>query len=111
MTGNKILIIEDNELNLELATDLLEVNGFVVAPARTAEEGNSNPWLMKTSARRRSAAKVRGSYSLGVKGSPFSAEAPGALRVTSCFDASLRHSSTARIPGPAISAPTWSAQW
>ena len=39
MTGKKILIIEDNELNLELATDLLEVNGFVVASARTAEEG------------------------------------------------------------------------
>ncbi|HKW28590.1 MAG TPA: response regulator [Verrucomicrobiae bacterium] len=39
MTGNKILIIEDNQLNLELATDLLEVNGFVVASAQTAEEG------------------------------------------------------------------------
>ena len=37
MTGKKILIIEDNELNLELATDLLAVHGFVVAPARTAE--------------------------------------------------------------------------
>src|ERR1039457_7546559 len=39
MTGNKILIIEDNQLNLELATDLLEANGFGVASARTAEEG------------------------------------------------------------------------
>jgi CheY-like chemotaxis protein len=39
MTGNKILIIEDNILNLELATDLLEANGFVVASAPTAEEG------------------------------------------------------------------------
>jgi CheY-like chemotaxis protein len=39
MTGNRILIIEDNLLNLELATDLLEVNGFVVSSARTAEEG------------------------------------------------------------------------
>jgi CheY-like chemotaxis protein len=39
MTGNKILIIEDNRLNLELATDLLEANGFVVASAATAEEG------------------------------------------------------------------------
>src|SRR5580698_6817449 len=38
MTG-KILIIEDNLLNLELATDLLEANGFSVASARTAEEG------------------------------------------------------------------------
>jgi len=39
MTRNKILIIEDNLLNLELATDLLEANGFVVWSARTAEEG------------------------------------------------------------------------
>ncbi len=39
MTGNKILIIEDNLLNLELATDLLEANGFAVDSARTAEEG------------------------------------------------------------------------
>jgi len=39
MTGKEILIIEDNLLNLELATDLLEANGFVVHPAQTAEEG------------------------------------------------------------------------
>jgi CheY-like chemotaxis protein len=39
MTGEKILIIEDNLLNLELATDLLEANGFVVSSAQTAEEG------------------------------------------------------------------------
>ena len=39
MTGNKILIIEDNLLNLELATDLLEANGFVVYSAPAAEEG------------------------------------------------------------------------
>jgi CheY-like chemotaxis protein len=39
MTGHKILIIEDNLLNLELATDLLEANGFAVSSARTAEEG------------------------------------------------------------------------
>ncbi len=39
MTGNKILIIEDNLLNLELATDLLEANGFYVYSAPTAEEG------------------------------------------------------------------------
>jgi len=39
MTEKKILIIEDNQLNLELATDLLEVNGFEVASAQTAEEG------------------------------------------------------------------------
>jgi CheY-like chemotaxis protein len=39
MTGKKILIIEDNLLNLELASDLLEANGFVVSSAQTAEEG------------------------------------------------------------------------
>jgi CheY-like chemotaxis protein len=39
MTGNKILIIEDNPLNLELAADLLEANGFTVHSAQTAEEG------------------------------------------------------------------------
>ena len=39
MTQNKILIIEDNLLNLELAADLLEANGFVVSSAQTAEEG------------------------------------------------------------------------
>ena len=39
MTDNKILIIEDNLLNLELAADLLVANGFVVSSARTAEDG------------------------------------------------------------------------
>src|ERR1035438_3068833 len=39
MTGHSLLIIEDNLLNLELATDLLEANGFAVASAPTAEEG------------------------------------------------------------------------
>jgi len=39
MTPYKILIIEDNLLNLELASDLLEANGFIVFSARTAEEG------------------------------------------------------------------------
>jgi len=38
-SGNKILVIEDNALNLELATDILEANGHVVYQARTAEEG------------------------------------------------------------------------
>jgi CheY-like chemotaxis protein len=38
MTRNRILIIEDNLLNLELAADLLEANGFVVYSAQTAEE-------------------------------------------------------------------------
>lgn len=37
--NGKILIIEDNELNLELASDLLKANDFVVWEARTAEEG------------------------------------------------------------------------
>jgi CheY-like chemotaxis protein len=39
MTDKKILIIEDNLLNLELATDLLAANGFAVSSAQTAEEG------------------------------------------------------------------------
>ena len=39
MTGKTILIIEDNLLNLELATDLLEANGFKVFSAQTAEDG------------------------------------------------------------------------
>src|SRR5208282_3513982 len=39
MTSHRILIIEDNLLNLELATDLLEANGFGVSSAPTAEEG------------------------------------------------------------------------
>jgi two-component system, cell cycle response regulator DivK len=39
MTRNKILIIEDNLLNLELATDLLEASGFLVFSAQTAEDG------------------------------------------------------------------------
>lgn len=34
-----VLIVEDNALNLELATDLLEASGFIVCSARTAEEG------------------------------------------------------------------------
>jgi CheY-like chemotaxis protein len=33
------LVIEDNPLNLELVTDLLEASRFVVCSARTAEEG------------------------------------------------------------------------
>ncbi|MDB6018277.1 MAG: two-component response regulator [Pedosphaera sp.] len=39
MTGKKILIIEDNVLNLELTSDLLLAHGFTVASAQTAEEG------------------------------------------------------------------------
>jgi CheY-like chemotaxis protein len=36
-TRPRILIVEDNPLNLELATDLLEVCGFEVISARTGE--------------------------------------------------------------------------
>jgi CheY-like chemotaxis protein len=36
---NLILVIEDNPLNLELVTDLLEAGDFVVCHASTAEEG------------------------------------------------------------------------
>jgi len=39
MKRNQILIIEDNLLNLELVTDLLEANGCRVGSAQTAEEG------------------------------------------------------------------------
>ena len=34
----RILVVEDNLLNLELVTDLLEAAGFIVCPAHTAEE-------------------------------------------------------------------------
>jgi CheY-like chemotaxis protein len=34
----RILVVEDNPLNLELVTDLLEAAGYAVCPARTAEE-------------------------------------------------------------------------
>ena len=39
MNVGRVLIIEDNLLNLELVTDLLEVNGFDVCSTSTAEEG------------------------------------------------------------------------
>lgn len=35
----KILIVEDNPVNMELVTDLLEPLGHVLLPAATAEEG------------------------------------------------------------------------
>jgi CheY-like chemotaxis protein len=37
--GATILIVEDNLLNLELATDLLTVAGYSIRQARTGEEG------------------------------------------------------------------------
>ena len=39
MAGEKVLIIEDNPLNMELARDLLEARGYVVLEASTAPEG------------------------------------------------------------------------
>jgi len=39
MAGKTVLIIEDNVMNLELATDLLEANGFSVLQAQNAEVG------------------------------------------------------------------------
>jgi CheY-like chemotaxis protein len=35
----KILVVEDNEFNLELVTDLLEAKGFTVVAARDAPSG------------------------------------------------------------------------
>ncbi len=35
----RVLLIEDNQVNRELVTDLLEANGFSVHQAQTAEEG------------------------------------------------------------------------
>ena len=39
MAGEVILIVEDNEKNLKLARDLLEVNGYRVLAASSAEDG------------------------------------------------------------------------
>lgn len=39
MAGEKMLIVEDNPMNMELATDLLEASGYVVIQAGMAEEG------------------------------------------------------------------------
>lgn len=39
MAKARILIIEDNPVNMELAQDLLEVHGFEVLAASTAEDG------------------------------------------------------------------------
>lgn len=39
MSAPKILIVEDNPMNMELAVDLLEANGFSVHCTRTAEDG------------------------------------------------------------------------
>ncbi|NLH48598.1 MAG: response regulator [Myxococcales bacterium] len=39
MPGKQVLLIEDNELNMLLATELLQFAGFAVLQAGTAEEG------------------------------------------------------------------------
>jgi two-component system, cell cycle response regulator DivK len=39
MSSPTVLIIEDNPLNVELATDLLEASGFRIQSTRTAEDG------------------------------------------------------------------------
>ncbi len=39
MAGDKILIIEDNPMNMELTSDLLKVEGYVVIQAESAEHG------------------------------------------------------------------------
>ncbi len=39
MAGEKILIVEDNLMNMELATDLLDASGYVVIQAGMAEKG------------------------------------------------------------------------
>ena len=37
--GATVLVVEDNPLNLELASELLRLSGYRVVQARTAEEG------------------------------------------------------------------------
>ncbi len=39
MNSHKIVVVEDDPLNMELVTDLLEVAGYTVLPAGTAMEG------------------------------------------------------------------------
>ncbi len=39
MAGERVLIVEDNPLNMELARDLLEAWGYLVSEASTAQEG------------------------------------------------------------------------
>jgi CheY-like chemotaxis protein len=39
LTRARILIVEDNSMNMELATDLLEAAGYVVYQALSAEDG------------------------------------------------------------------------
>ena len=39
MTGGRILVVEDNALNLKLIRDVLEVGGYDVARGRSGEDG------------------------------------------------------------------------
>ncbi len=39
MSDQRVLVIEDNPLNLELVTEILTASGYVVIPAAAAEEG------------------------------------------------------------------------
>ena len=41
MAGEKILIVEDNRMNMELVNVLLEIAGFISIQAQTAEKGIS----------------------------------------------------------------------
>ena len=44
MAHERILIVEDNELNLKLLRDVLQVEGYATEEARTAEEGLALAW-------------------------------------------------------------------
>jgi CheY-like chemotaxis protein len=51
MSKDKILVVEDDPLNMELVTDLLEVAGYMVLQAETAGQGiemakSANPVLI-----------------------------------------------------------------
>ena len=39
MADEKVLVIEDNPMNMQLSVDLLEMGGFIVIQAQTAEKG------------------------------------------------------------------------
>jgi CheY-like chemotaxis protein len=39
VTGGRILVVEDNDLNLRLVRDVLQHAGYVVVEARTGEQG------------------------------------------------------------------------
>lgn len=41
MAGEKILVVEDNPMNMQLAVDLLEIAGFLPIQSETAEDGIS----------------------------------------------------------------------